>query len=80
VAVPDFDDFDALLDDSLVVEADGATGVDPVSVPDEPDSLDDPLSELDEPLSDALSSPPPPEDEPVLTAVRRSFFAQPEPL
>src|SRR5688572_25406755 len=42
--------------------------------------LDEPPSELDEPLSGVLSSPPPPEDEPVLTAARRSFFAQPEPL
>ena len=80
VAVPDFADLDSPLDDSLVVEAAGATGDDPASVPDEPDSFDEPPSELDEPLSGALSSPPPPGDEPVLTAARRSFFAQPEPL
>lgn len=80
MAVPDFDDLDAPLDDSLFVEAAGSTGDDPVSAPDDPDSLEDPLSEPDDPLSDALSSPPLPEDEPVLTAARRSFFAQPEPL
>jgi hypothetical protein len=80
VAVPDFDDLDAPLDDSLVTEAAGTTGDDPVSLFDDPDSLDDPLSEVDEPPSAALSSPAPLKDEPVLMAARRSFLAQPEPL
>jgi hypothetical protein len=42
----------------------------------EPESVDEPLSD---PLS-AESSSPRPDEAPVLTAARRSFFAQPEPL
>jgi len=79
VAVPAFDDLDAPLDDSSVADAAGATGDDPVSVPDDPDSLDEPPSDVDEPASVEDSSPAL-EAEPVLTAARRSFFAQPEPL
>ena len=78
VAVPDFDDFDAPLDDSPVAVAAGATG-DAPSVLDDPDSFDDPLSDPAEPLSDEDSSLPA-DDAPVLTTARRSFFAQPEPL
>jgi|SRR5688572_7048468 len=78
VADPDFDDLGVPFDDSAVAVAAGATG-DVVSVPDDPDSFDEPLSDVDEPPSDALSSLAP-DDAPVLTAARRSFFAQPEPL
>jgi len=80
VAVPDFDDLGVPLDDSPVAAVAGTVPDESVSVPDEPDSLEVPLSDVDEPPSDAPSSLPPPDDELVLTAVRRSFFAQPEPL
>jgi hypothetical protein len=79
VAVPDFDDLGVPLDEAPVAAAAGTAGVDSESVPDDPDSLDGPPSDVDVPLSDAVSSLPP-DAAPVLTAARRSFFAQPEPL
>src|SRR5688500_11050753 len=57
VAVPDFDDLGAPLDDSPVAAAAGTVG-DDVSAPDDPESLDEPPSDVDEPPSDALSSLP----------------------
>ncbi len=42
-------------------------------------SVDAPVSVPDDPASDDPSSPPP-TDAALLTAARRSFFAQPEPL
>jgi hypothetical protein len=78
VAVPDLDVLAVPLAGSPVAEAAGALGEDP-SVLDDPASFDDPLSEPDEPLS--VEDPSSPLDAaPVLTGVRRSFFAQPEPL
>ena len=71
VAVPDFDGVGVPFDESPVVAAAGTAGDDSVSEPDDPESLDEPRSE-------ELSSLPP-DDEPLLMAARRSFFAQPEP-
>ena len=73
VAVPDFDGFEAPLDESPVAAAvvAGTAGDDSVSEPDDPDSFVEAPSE-------GLSSLPP-DEEPLLTAARRSFLAQPEP-
>jgi hypothetical protein len=70
-AVPDVDGF-VSADGRPLEAAAGTAGADSLSEPDDPDSLAGPAS--------VVPSSPPREPEPVLTAARRSFFAQPEPL
>ena len=83
---PDFDTFDDSFVESLVAVAVVGGGDAPDPSVDESASFDvpvsdedDPGSDDDDPVSDEPSSPPA-DDAPVLTAARRSFFAQPEPL
>ncbi|HUP54194.1 MAG TPA: hypothetical protein VM408_01700 [Methylomirabilota bacterium] len=72
-----FDGFDGPLAGSPAVLAAGTAASPPSD--DVPERLADPVSVVDELPSDAPSPPPPP-DEADFTAVRRSRFAQPDPL
>jgi hypothetical protein len=72
VAAPEVDGFCVPADGPPLEAAAGTAGVDSLSAPDDPGSLAGPAS--------VVPSSAPREAEPVLTAARRSFFAQPEPL
>jgi hypothetical protein len=77
---PGFDGLDGPLDESPA-PVDAGVVASPLS-DDDPDPADDPFSDVDDAPSERLSEAPSslPWDELDFTAVRRSRFAQPDPL